>query len=153
MAQLTFGLPKGELRLAVLIGHDYNYQAALRTAGHALPRPAWTAGVIDTDSSVTCVTPAVLRTLGLTLAGQATSHTAAGQITVNLAEVSLSIPPPPNAQGPMLTRANKLEMELPSPIPGVEVLIGRTSSLTANGCSTAQPGSLRWNPNCSRCGR
>jgi hypothetical protein len=124
MAQLTFGLPKGELRLAVLIGHDYNYQAALRTAGHALPRPDWTAGVIDTGSSVTCVTPTVLRTLGLALAGQATSHTAAGQMTVNLAEVSLNIPPPPNAQGPMLTRANLLEVGLSSPIAGVEVLIG-----------------------------
>jgi hypothetical protein len=38
--------------------------------------------------------------------------------------VSLSIPPPGGAGGPMLTRRDLTVMEMPGPIPGVEVLIG-----------------------------
>jgi hypothetical protein len=124
MAKLTFGIPKGELTLKVLVGHNYKHQKTLLAAGQPLPRPVWTTGVIDTGTNVTGVTPAVLQALGLTFTGQVASHTVTGQVIVNLFEVSLSIPPPANLPGAMLTRPNLLVMELPSPIPGVEVLIG-----------------------------
>jgi hypothetical protein len=80
--------------------------------------------VIDTGSTVTCVTPALLQRLGLRPIGQGSSHTVAGQAAVNLFEVSLSIPPAANVPGPMLTRGDLVVMEMPSPIPGVEILVG-----------------------------
>ena len=46
------------------------------------------------------------------------------KLAVNLFEVSVSVPPPGNLPGPMLTRHDLTVMEMPSPIPGVEVLIG-----------------------------
>src|SRR5260370_31450691 len=110
MAQLTFGMPKGEVTLKVLVGHDFRHQRTLLAAGQPLPRPVWTLGVIDTGSNVTCVTAAVLQKLGLVFTGQVASHTAAGQVIVNLFEVSLSIPPPGNLPGAMLSRPNLLVM-------------------------------------------
>lgn len=124
MAQLTFPIPSGELKLTVVIGHSRNALSVLLAAGQAPPAPIWTTGVVDTGTNVTCVTPAVLQRLGLISIGQSSSQTAAGQAAVNLFEVSLSIPPAGNVAGPMLTRRDLTVMELPSPIPGVEALIG-----------------------------
>jgi hypothetical protein len=66
----------------------------------------------------------VLQQLGLTSTGQGSSQTAGGLAAVNLFEVSLRIPSPGNDPGSMLTRLDLMVMELPSPIPGVDVLIG-----------------------------
>jgi hypothetical protein len=110
--------------LAVVIGHNRKHLAGRLAAGQPLQAPVWTTGVIDTGTNITCVTPAVLQQLRLASTGQRTSQTAAGQVTVNLIEVSVSIPPPGNVPGPMLTRRDLVVMEVPSPIPDVEVLIG-----------------------------
>ena len=61
--------------------------------------------------------------LGVAPIGQGSTQTAGGLAAVDLYEVSLSIPPPGRAPGPMLTRLKLLVMEMPSPIPGVDVLI------------------------------
>jgi hypothetical protein len=124
MAQLAFPLPSGELALTVVIGHNLKALSVLAAAGRALPSPVWAAGMIDTGTNVTCVTPDLLRRLGLSPTGQGSSRTAGGLAAVNLFEVSLSIPPAGNAAGPMLTRHDLIVMEMPGPIPGVEVLIG-----------------------------
>jgi hypothetical protein len=124
MAQLTFGISTGELTLTVMVGHCHKDLAALKASGGPLPMPLWATGVVDTGSTASCVAPALLQRLGIPSAGQGTSHTTAGSASVNLFEVSLSIPPAANAQGSMLTRDNLLVMEMPSTIPGVEVLIG-----------------------------
>jgi hypothetical protein len=124
MPQLTFPIPSGELTLLVMVGHNQKALAALIAAGQPLPPPIWTKGVVDTGTNVTCVTPAVLQQLGLTSTGQGSSQTAGGLAAVNLFEVSLSIPSPGNDPGSMLTRLDLMVMELPSPIPGVDVLIG-----------------------------
>jgi hypothetical protein len=124
VAQLIFPITTFELKLPVVIGPNRKALVAFLAAGQPLPRPVWTTGVVDTGSNVTCVSPAVLRQLGLASTAQSTSHTAAGQAVVNLFEVSLSIPPLANVQGPMLTRKDLLVMETPCLIPGVEVLIG-----------------------------
>jgi hypothetical protein len=123
MAQLTFLIRFGELRLTALIGHSRNNLAALVAAGK-MPLPMWTRAVVDTGTNVTCVTPGVLRRLGLTPTGQGSTHTAAGQATVNLFEVSLGIPPAGNAPGPGFAPRDLVVMELPIAIPRVEVLIG-----------------------------
>jgi hypothetical protein len=124
MPQLTFALSSGELKLAVIVGHSRKALAQVLATGQPPPSPLWTTGVVDTGTNVTCITPTVLQQLGLLSTGQATSHTVSGQATANLFEVSLSIPPPGGAAGPMLTRRDLTVMEMPSPIPGVEVLIG-----------------------------
>jgi hypothetical protein len=124
MPQLTFVFPSGELKLTVIVGHNRKDLGVRLAAGQALPSPVWTTGVIDTGTNVTCVTPDVLQRLGLTPTGQGKSQTAAGEAPVNLFEVSVSIPPPGNVAGPRLTRRDLTVMELPSPIPGVEVPVG-----------------------------
>jgi hypothetical protein len=124
MAQLTFAIPSGELKLRVLIGHGRKAMIPLLAGGPPLPAPVWTEGVVDTGSNITCVTPGVLQRLGIVSIGQSGSHTVGGQTAVNLFEVSLSIPPATNVPGPMLTRRDLCVMEMPSVIPGVEVLVG-----------------------------
>src|SRR5262249_19019032 len=107
-----------------VVGHTRQAIRARLGAGQPLPSPVWTTAVIDTGSNVTCVTPGVLQRLGLSVLAQGSSQTAAGVAAVNLFQVSLSIPPPANVPGPMLTRRDLVVMEMPSPIPGVDVLIG-----------------------------
>lgn len=124
MSQLTFPILSDELTLPVLIGHNRKALAVLLAAGGALPSPVSTKAVVDTGTNVTCVDPAVLQRLGLLSTSQGTSQTAAGQAAVKLFEVSLSITPPANSAGPMLTRRDLIVMELPCPIPGVDVLVG-----------------------------
>ena len=124
MPQLTCPIASGELTLTVVVGHNRKALTAVVGAGQTLPPPIWTRGVIDTGTNVTCVTPAVLKKLGLTSTGQGSSQTVGGLAAVNLFEVSLSIPPAGNVPGPMLTRRDLMVMEMPSPIPGVDVLIG-----------------------------
>jgi hypothetical protein len=124
MAQLAFAISSGELKLTVVIGHGRRALGGLLAAGQPLPSPIWTPGVVDTGSTITCVTPALIQQLALQTIGTGYSQTVAGQATVNLFEVSLSIPPPGNVPGSMLTRHDLVVMEMPSPIPGVEVLIG-----------------------------
>ncbi|HVS39192.1 MAG TPA: aspartyl protease family protein [Gemmataceae bacterium] len=141
MPQLQFPIPSGELTLTVVVGPNRNALAAVMASGMALPPLVWTTGVVDTGTNITCVTPAVLRKLGLTSTGQGSSHTAGGLAAVNLFEVSLSIPPPANVPGPMLTRSDLPVMEMPSPIPGVEVLIGLDILLD---CKMLLDGPARW---------
>jgi hypothetical protein len=141
MPQLIFPIPSGELKLSVLISYNQNALAAMIATGQALPAPLWAIGVIDTGTNITCVTPALLQRLGLTATGQGSSHTVGGQAAVNLFEVSLSIPPPGGVPGPMLTRQDLVVMEMPSPIPGVEVLIGLDILLD---CKLLLDGPARW---------
>jgi hypothetical protein len=124
MPQLTFAIPAGELTLTVVVGHNRKALLQLLAAGQPPPAPLWTTALVDTGSNVTCVTSAVLAKLGLTSTGQGSSHTATGPVAVNLFEVSLSIPPASNVPGPMLTLRDLIVMEMPGPIPGIDVLIG-----------------------------
>jgi hypothetical protein len=124
MPQLAFAISTGELKLPVLIGHNPNALAASLAAGLASPALIWTTGVVDTGANATCSTQAVLRQLGAASTGQSSTQTVGGLAAVNLCEVSLSIAPQHKGPGPMLTRPDLMVMEMPSPIPGVEVLIG-----------------------------
>jgi hypothetical protein len=124
MPQLTFPLSAGELKLAVVIGHPSKALKALLAAGQSVPSPLWTTGIVDTGTNITCVTPAVLQKLSLASVAMGSSQTVSGPASVNLFEVSLSIPPAGNVAGPMLTYSDLAVMEMPSPIPGVDVLIG-----------------------------
>jgi hypothetical protein len=140
MARLSFPIRSGELTLAVLIGHNQQALAAFRATAQPLPAPVWTTGVIDTGRTVTCISSAILRKLGLASTRKSTSQTVHGRTTVNLFDVSLSIPPPGSAPGPMLTQSDLIVMEMPSSIPGVDVLVGMDVLL---GCKLVVEGPSR----------
>ena len=124
MPQLTFAILSGELKLSVVIGLSGQEAAKSLATGRPIPTPIWANGFLDTGSNVTCITKDILQRLPLLSAGQTKTRTASGQVSVNLFEVSLSIPPAGNLPGPMLTRPNLIVMELLDPIPDVDVLIG-----------------------------
>jgi hypothetical protein len=124
MPQYTYSMTAGEPTLPVLIGISSKDAKDMVASGQHMPRPIWGTGYLDTGTSVTCVVPAVLQQLGIRATGKAGSRTVGGQVSVSLFEISLSIPAPGLIHGPMLTREDLLVMELPHPIPGLEVLIG-----------------------------
>jgi hypothetical protein len=124
MPQLTFPLQGDELKVAVVVGLYRQALVDQLAAGLPSPPPLWTTGVIDTGSTVTCISADIIRRLGLPPAGQNTTQTASGSVSVRLFRVSLSIPPTGNLPDAMLTREDLIIMELADPIPDVEVLVG-----------------------------
>ena len=124
MPLYTYPIPAGELTLPVLISLGATEAQLKIAAGQSLPALAWGTGVVDTGTTVTCVAGAILRKLGTLPVLQSTSLTAVGQVPVNLYKVSLSIPAPGPATGPMLTRREMTVMEMTEVIPGVDALIG-----------------------------
>ena len=130
MPQLTFPIVSGELALTVLVNVGTQRAMDLLALGQPLPSGVWGTAVIDTASTLTCVSRPVLQQLGLTPVGQGTSQTAAGPMAVDIYRVSLSIPPSRNVPGAILTSAEMSVMELATPIPGVDVLIGMDLLLT-----------------------
>jgi hypothetical protein len=78
---------------------------------------------MDTGTDVTAVAPWVLRALGLSLAGSAQTHTAAGAVQAGVYRISLSILSP-TGSGPMFTAPQMLATEVVNAPPGIEVLVG-----------------------------
>ena len=130
MAQLTFPIVSGELALTVLVNVGTQRARDLLALAQPLPSGVWGTAVIDTASTLTCVSRPVLQQFGLTPVGQGSSQTAAGLMLVDIYRISLSIPPHQNLPGPILTSADMNVMELAAPIPGVDVLIGMDLLLT-----------------------
>jgi hypothetical protein len=125
MDQLAFPVTPAGLAAPVWIGLDGQTTAALRAAGLPIPAPIQARGLIDTGSDVTVVASWILQQLAVPLASTTSTHTAAGPIPVKLFAVSLGITDPARPAGsPWLTQSGLLAMEMPSPIPGVDVLIG-----------------------------
>lgn len=116
----------------VLIGLDGATTAALVASTQAIPMPIRCRGLIDTGTDVTCVNAVVLRQLGLRHPKKtATTQGATGSATVDLYKVSASIQDFHQPQGPKLVFADLLVMELPTVLPGLDVLIGMDVLLTA----------------------
>src|SRR5262249_15694248 len=99
--------------------------AALQQVGAPFPRALLLRGLIDTGTNITAIDPQVVQQLGLILRGSLPTQTAAGSISVNLYEISLSISGPKGAAGPMLVRPTLLVSELPSPLSDLQILVGR----------------------------
>jgi len=127
---MTFAVRPEGLTVAVLIGLNNQDAAALAAAGSPIPPPVWGTGLLDTGCDITSVAPTLLRRLPLARTGGSSSQTVGGQVSVELFEVSLSIPPPGGAAGPLLVRPHLVVMELPHPIAGIDVLIGLDVLLT-----------------------
>lgn len=124
MAQLTFPVTSKGLEIPVWIGLDRKTTASLLAARQAISSPIQTNGLVDCGADLTAVASWVLQKLGIPVAAQRATHTAAGLIPVDLYEVSLSILDPKLAHGPMLTHGDVLVTEIKASLPGVDVLIG-----------------------------
>lgn len=69
--------------------------------------------------------PLILRQLGIVSAQSISAHSTAGQTLAKLVEVSLSILGLTSLAGPPIVHPDLMAMELPQPIPGIDVIIGR----------------------------
>ena len=138
MPTITFPIQPDGLICDVLVGLDGPSTAALQASGQPILPPARCRAQIDTGTDVTCVAPAILRGLGLTIPTLRTkTQTVGGQVSVNLFSVSLSIRDFGNPASPMLVFPTLDVMEFPVALPNVDVLIGldvlRTIRLVVDG--------------------
>jgi len=108
-----------------MIGLNDSETIKRHAAGQPIPSPVMTRGVIDTGSDVSVVARRIVAQLGVPSAAFRTTQTVVGAVNVALVKVSLSLFGPVPLSPPMLTRENLIVMELPSPLPNIEVLIGR----------------------------
>ena len=122
MPLLNFPLSPDGLALSVMIGPHRGTMITLQTSGQPVPPLVMARALVDTGTDASAVAPSVPARLGLAPIRQTTTQTTAGPLSVNVFEVSLSIPGP--VFGQMLTRQRHLVTELPYPPPGVEALIG-----------------------------
>jgi len=122
--QLTFSVTRDGLALGVLVGVDRADSLTLIHSNLPVPPPIRCTAVVDTGSSVTCVSARILQQLAPRKKSASSTQTASGPMNVNLFSVSLGIPlvvptPTSHVLDPQLT-----VMELALPIPGIDVLIG-----------------------------
>jgi predicted aspartyl protease len=125
MPHLTFPTTADGPTLEVMVSLGGQQLAAIQKAGAAFPRALPLRALIDTGTDVTAIDPRVVRQLGLALRTTASTQTAAGLVSVNLYEVSLTITGPRGAAGPALVRPTLVVTELAVPLPNLDVLIGR----------------------------
>jgi len=123
MPQLTFPIIPDGLVVDALVNYEAAVLIPLRGSGQPCP-PIEGKGLIDTASTVSGVSPAIVRQLGLPPVGPPTTTTGiGGAFPVQLYRVSLHVR---DARAPtllMLTTPSLLVMELP-PGPTCDVLIG-----------------------------
>jgi hypothetical protein len=122
--QMTFPLTGDSLIAPALIGLDSTALIAAQASGIAIPPPLQVSAEIDTGCNVTAVRPHVLQHFRLVPVARHQTTTAAGGLTVNLFEVSLSICPLPGNASPLLTAPSLVVQELHHAGPNVDVLIG-----------------------------
>lgn len=132
MATLTFPVQPDGLICNALIGLDGKATTALVAAGQAVPAPILCRALIDTGSDFSCVAPAVLRQLRLTVpVAKSKTGTTTGIASVNLFDVSVNVLDLRNPLGPKLILPVVMVMEIPAPPPNLDVLIGLDVLLTA----------------------
>jgi hypothetical protein len=124
MPQLTLPIVAGELALTGYASVGTQQAHALLASGQPLPRGAWVSAVVDTGTTLTCVSRAILRQLGLAPVGHGTTQTAHGPLVADVYRVSLSLLGHPGSAGPMLTFGDMKVLELVTPIGPIEVLVG-----------------------------
>jgi hypothetical protein len=124
MPQLTFPVTVAGLALPVMVGIDGKTSSALFAAGKSIAAPIQARGLLDTGSDITAIASWVLQKLALPIVAKTVTSTAAGQINVNLYEVSLSITNPVQPNSPWLTLADLQVTELSAVLTDADVLIG-----------------------------
>jgi hypothetical protein len=125
MAQLTFAVTSAGLAVPVWIGLPGPATAALVAAGTQVPAPVQARGLLDTGSDVTAVPSWVLQQFAVPVTSSTSTHTAGGQVRVNVSRVSLGITDPRQPAGaPWLTRPDLQVTELATVLPDTDVLVG-----------------------------
>jgi hypothetical protein len=124
MAPIAFPIERAGLILPVLIGLDGQETAARLAAGQPIPAPVEIRGLVDTATDVTAVAASVLQQLGIPVDHTVTTQTAAGAVTVNVKEVSLSLRGPDPSSGLVWTVPSLLVTELATTLPDADVLVG-----------------------------
>lgn len=125
MASLTFAVTPAGLEVPVWVWLTRQAAIDLAVAGQQVPAPIRARGLLDTGSDLTAVAPWILQQLAAVVVRTTTTHTASGQVGVNLYEVSLTITDPTQPTGsPSLTRRDLTVSELTAHLPDADVLIG-----------------------------
>ncbi len=124
MPQLTFPVTPAGLVVPTWIGLSGTATSALVASGQPITPPVQARGLLDTGSDVTVVASSLLKRLAIPIATVTATHTVAGQVKVNLFEISLAITEPAQPGSPWLTEPDLLIMELTTVLPDVDVLIG-----------------------------
>jgi hypothetical protein len=123
MAQITFPILAGELRVDVRINISAPAYLAVRAAHLPTPASVVATGVIDTGSNITGVSAAILQQFSLTPVAPSQTSGIGGAVPVQLFHVSLSICDAAQLHLPWFTDADLEVMEL-TPNTPVNVLIG-----------------------------
>jgi hypothetical protein len=124
MPRLDFSVLSDGLLVDVVVGLDADTTADQIAAGQRVTRPVLTRGEVDTGTNVTAVSAAILRRLGVPVLFQTVTHTAAGQLAVDLYQVSVGVRNLADPGAPELVNGQLLVMALRTALPGIEVLIG-----------------------------
>lgn len=131
MATLTFPIQPDGLICNVMIGLDGRAATTLVAAGQPVLAPILCRGLIDTGTDITCVASAVLRQLALNVpVARSKTGSTTGTAPVDLFEASVNVLDLRNLSGPKLILPDVLVMELPNPLPNLDVLIGLDVLLT-----------------------
>lgn len=109
----------------VVVVLEAGAMAALVAAGLPVLQPQHGKGLLDTGSDVTAIGAAILQRLQIPIRTSGRTTTAAGTVSVDLYEASLSIVPADGSSQPLFTHPSLLVSEIANPIPPIDVLIGR----------------------------
>jgi aspartyl protease len=124
MPHLSFPIDPDGLCLTALVGLTEPDTQTILSARKPIPAPIWVRALIDTGCDATALAPDVIRQLGIAPFHRTMSQTASGSVWVQLYRVSLSVPAPGGAVGPMLTVPDLVVTELTATLPDVDALIG-----------------------------
>jgi hypothetical protein len=122
--RLEFPLLPDGLIVDAVVGVDRPTTKAQIVAGQPITRPVSARGEVDTGTNMTAVSAAILRQLGVPALYRTTTQTTAGQLAVDVFEVSVGIRNQADPTGTELVEPQLLVMELTRTLPNVEVLIG-----------------------------
>jgi hypothetical protein len=124
MPRLTFPSTSEALWVDATVGIHGQAMANLQASGTPIPPPVTGRGVIDTGSNVTGVSAAILARLGVPFRYRRTTSTFAGQVQVNIHQVSLSLTDVSNATAPMFVLPDLHVMDISGRLADVDVVIG-----------------------------
>ena len=125
MPRYTYPMTSDGPIVPIVIGLDQAAVAILAAAAISIPAPFHGKAIIDTGSNVTAVSASFLHAFQLIQTSGLQTVTASGPAPARIFKASLSILPPSNSSGPLLTHPSLIVMELTHPPDECDVLIGR----------------------------
>jgi hypothetical protein len=107
-----------------MVGVKGKTTASLLAAGQTVPPPQFLRALIDTGTDISAIAPPVLSQLRLGSFQQHTTQTLSGPVSIQLFEISLTIPQTARSAPPLLVLDQLIVMALPTLLPGVDALLG-----------------------------